>query len=91
MPDKKINAKELLNSMLIASKNVLKKVGNIIIKEMGDSNFNITRLIQYEPIGRIALEGKLTYLKTFNILGLDSHSISIITLYLYIILFPQYF
>ena len=25
MPDKKINAKELLNSMLIASKNVLKK------------------------------------------------------------------
>ena len=57
---------------LTVSKNVLKKVGNIIIKELGDSNFNITSLIQYEPIGRVALEGKLTYLKTCNLLGLDT-------------------
>lgn len=67
------NENEAANLQYVTvSKNVLKKVGNIIIKEMGDSNFNISRLIQYEPIGRIALEGKLTYLKTFNVLGLDS-------------------
>ena len=58
MPDKKINAKELLNSMLIASKNVLKKEWKTIspIAELQLKNI----VHNLEQITVLKLEGKIT-------------------------------
>lgn len=58
MPDKKINAKELLNSMLIASKNVLKKEWKTIspITELQLKNI----VHNLEQIAVLKLEGKIT-------------------------------
>jgi subtilisin family serine protease len=51
--------------------NALKKIGANIIKDMGDSNFTTNQLEPYQPIGRIAFQAKLSFLRTVNILGID--------------------
>jgi len=51
--------------------NALKKIGENIIKDMGDSNFTANQLEPYQPIGRIAFQAKLSFLRTVNILGID--------------------
>jgi subtilisin family serine protease len=38
---------------------------------MGDSNFNANQLESYQPIGRIAFQAKLSFLRTVNLLGID--------------------
>ncbi len=51
--------------------NALKKIGANIIKDMGDSNFTTLQLEPYQPIGRIAFQAKLSFLRTITILGID--------------------
>lgn len=54
--------------------NALKKIGANIIQEMGDSNFTALKLAPYQPIGRIALEAKMSFLRTVTILGIDKET-----------------
>jgi subtilisin family serine protease len=51
--------------------NALKKIGANIIKDMGDSNFTTNQLEPYQPLGRIAFEAKVSFLRTVRILGID--------------------
>ena len=52
----------------------IKKIGANIIKEMGDSNFTTLKLASFQPIGRIALEAKNSFLRTVTILGIEKET-----------------
>jgi subtilisin family serine protease len=52
----------------------IKKIGANIIKEMGDSNFTTLKLASFQPIGRIALEAKNSFLRTVTILGIENET-----------------
>ncbi len=54
--------------------NAVQKLGNIIIKEMNDSNFNVVKLEPYQPVGRVTLDAKMAYLRTIQILGVDKET-----------------
>ena len=54
--------------------NAIKKIGANIIQEMGDSNFTTLQLEPYQPIGRLALEAKISFLRTVTILGIDKET-----------------
>lgn len=54
------------------SRNVLKKIATSIVPEIADSNYSLLELSNFQPLSRIGLEAKLAYIKTINILGIDS-------------------
>lgn len=54
--------------------NALIKMGNILLKEVPDSNFTIPKLEAYQPIGRITLDTKMAYLRTVKILGIENET-----------------
>jgi subtilisin family serine protease len=54
--------------------NALQKFGNIIIKELNDSNFTIESIVPFQPIGRVTLEAKNAYLRTVQILGIEKET-----------------
>ena len=56
------------------ARNALQKFGTIIIKEVNDSNFTVETLTSFQPIGRIALDAKIAYLRTVQILGIDKET-----------------
>ncbi|MEN9697865.1 MAG: hypothetical protein RLZ56_1286 [Bacteroidota bacterium] len=51
--------------------NAIQKMGNNIIKEINDSNFTLLQLEPFQPIGKSALDAKLAYLRTTQILGIE--------------------
>lgn len=53
------------------AKNAVVKMGNILIKELEDSNFTAEKLEPYQPIGKIAADTKISYLRTLLALGID--------------------
>lgn len=53
------------------AKNAVVKMGNILIKEMEDSNFTAEKLEPYQPIGKITADTKISYLRTLLALGID--------------------
>ncbi len=56
------------------AKNAVVKMGNILIKELEDSNFIAEKLEPYQPIGKIAADTKISYLRTLLALGIDKTS-----------------
>jgi len=56
------------------SRNVLKKIATTVVKEIADSNFSVSQLEAFQPLSRLGLEAKLAYIKTNNILGIDTSS-----------------
>ncbi len=54
--------------------NALQKLGKVIIKEINDSNFTVQTLEPFQPLGRTALDAKLAYLRTAQILGIEKES-----------------
>jgi subtilisin family serine protease len=52
----------------------IKKIGANIIKEIGDSNFTAKQLDTFQPIGRIGLEAKNSFLRTVTILGIEKET-----------------
>jgi subtilisin family serine protease len=56
------------------ARNALQKFGTIIIKEINDTNFTIEKLTSFQPMGRIALDTKIAYLRTVQILGIDKET-----------------
>ncbi len=56
------------------AKNAIVKMGNILIREIEDSNFTTEQLESYQPIGKIASETKIAYLRTMLSLGIDKSS-----------------
>lgn len=54
--------------------NALQKLGALIIKEIEDTNFNAEKLENFQPLGRIALEAKMAYLRTLSIIGVDKEA-----------------
>ena len=56
------------------AKNAVVKMGNILIKELEDSNFTAEKLEPYQPIGKIAADTKISYLRTLLALGIDKNS-----------------
>ncbi len=56
------------------AKNAIVKMGNILIREIEDSNFTTEQLESYLPIGKIASETKIAYLRTMLSLGIDKSS-----------------
>ena len=53
------------------AKNAVVKMGNILIREMEDSNFIAEKLESYQPIGKLTADTKLSYLRTLQALGID--------------------
>ncbi len=53
------------------AKNAVVKMGNILIKELEDSNFTAEKLEPYQPIGKITADTKIAYLRTLQALGID--------------------
>ena len=56
------------------AKNAVVKMGNILIKEIEDSNFTAEKLEPYQPIGKITADTKISYLRTLQALGVDKTS-----------------
>ena len=54
--------------------NALQKFGSIIIKENKDSNFTVQSLEPFQPLGRVALDAKIAYLRTVQILGIEKET-----------------
>lgn len=54
--------------------NAIKKMGSILLKELPDTNFTVTDLESYQPIGRVTLDTKMAYLRTVKILGIEKES-----------------
>ena len=54
--------------------NAIQKLGNIIIKEMNDSNFTVESIESFQPIGRVTLDAKIAYLRTARILGIEKET-----------------
>jgi cell wall-associated protease len=54
--------------------NAIQKLGNIIIKELNDSNFTLNQLEPFQPVGKLALEAKLAYFRTARLLGFDNET-----------------
>ncbi len=54
--------------------NAIKKMGAILLKELPDSNFTISTLESYQPIGRVTLDTKMAYLRAVKILGIEKES-----------------
>jgi hypothetical protein len=54
--------------------NAIQKLGNVLVKEIKDSNFSVITLEPFQPIGRLALEAKIAYLRTIQILGVDKET-----------------
>jgi cell wall-associated protease len=53
------------------ARNAVVKMGLIIIKEIEDSNFTTEKLENYQPIGKITADTKISYLRTMQALGID--------------------
>lgn len=53
------------------AKNAVVKMGVLLIREMEDSNFTVEKLETYQPIGKIAADTKIAYLRTIQALGID--------------------
>jgi subtilisin family serine protease len=62
-----------LRYISIAYKAML-KLGNTLITEIKDSNFNVVTLESFQPQGRNTLDAKMAYLRTIKILGVDKES-----------------
>jgi cell wall-associated protease len=56
------------------AKNAVVKMGLILIREMEDSNFTAEKLESYQPIGKLAADTKISYLRTLQALGIDKTS-----------------
>jgi len=54
--------------------NAIKKMGTILLKELPDSNFTVSVLESYQPIGRVTLDTKMAYLRAVKILGIEKES-----------------
>jgi subtilisin family serine protease len=54
--------------------NAIQKLGNIIIKELNDSNFTLNQLEPFQPVGKLGLEAKLAYFRTARLLGFDNET-----------------
>ena len=54
--------------------NAIKKMGTILLKELPDSNFTVSILESYQPIGRVTLDTKMAYLRAVKILGIEKES-----------------
>jgi hypothetical protein len=52
----------------------IKKLGKTIINEINDTNFTVAQLATFQPIGRNALEAKMAYLRSINLLGIDKET-----------------
>ena len=58
-------------SFIKMARNAVVKMGIILIKEIEDSNFTIERLENYQPIGKLTADTKISYLRTMQALGID--------------------
>ncbi len=54
--------------------NAIQKMGNVLLKEIKDSNFSVITLEPFQPVGRVTLETKMAYLRTIQILGVDKET-----------------
>jgi subtilisin family serine protease len=58
-------------SFIKMAKNAVVKMGIILIREMEDSNFTTEQLENYQPIGKLTADTKISYLRTMQALGID--------------------
>jgi subtilisin family serine protease len=58
-------------SFIKMAKNAVVKMGVILIREIEDSNFTTERLENYQPIGKLTADTKISYLRTIQALGID--------------------
>ena len=58
-------------SFIKMARNAVVKMGIILIREIEDSNFTIERLENYQPIGKLTADTKISYLRTMQALGID--------------------
>jgi len=58
-------------SFIKMAKNAVVKMGIILIREIEDSNFTTERLENYQPIGKLTADTKISYLRTMQALGID--------------------
>ena len=54
--------------------NAIKKMGALLLKELPDSNFTVSILESFQPIGRVTLDTKMAYLRAVKILGIERES-----------------
>jgi len=58
-------------SFIKMARNAVVKMGLILNKEMEDSNFTTEQLENYQPIGKLTADTKISYLRTMQVLGID--------------------
>ena len=58
-------------SFIKMARNAVVKMGAILIREIEDSHFTTERLENYQPIGKITADTKISYLRTMQALGID--------------------
>jgi len=58
-------------SFIKMARNAVIKMGLMIIRELKDSNFSTEKLENYQPIGKITADTKISYLRTMQALGID--------------------
>jgi subtilisin family serine protease len=58
-------------SFIKMARNAVVKMGIILIREIEDSNFTTERLENYQPIGKLTADTKISYLRTMQALGID--------------------
>lgn len=58
-------------SFIKMAKNAVLKMGAVLIKEIEDTNFTAEQLEPFQPMGKIAADTKISYLRTLQALGID--------------------
>jgi cell wall-associated protease len=58
-------------SFIKMAKNAVLKMGTVLIKEIEDTNFTAEQLEPFQPMGKIAADTKISYLRTLQALGID--------------------